>query len=170
MDDLIYIRVSTEEQSDSLPVQEKKCRDFAQSQSLNVTHVFTDAESARTTGRPQLQAMLAFCRKHKKKIGNVIVADLSRLARNVVDQGSIIASLAEQGIRLQSVDEQHIDGTASGKFMAGMTGVFNQYFSDSLSERTKYRMQAAVKSGRFVWKAPLGYLNTKNGSGSTIKV
>ena len=170
MEDLIYARVSTVEQSDSLPVQQKKCRDFAQTESLNVTHVFTDAESARTAGRPQLQAMLAFCRNHKKKIANVIVADLSRLARNVVDQGSIIATLAEQGIRLRSVDEQHIDGTASGKFMAGMTGVFNQYFSDSLSERTKYRMQAAVKSGRFVWKAPLGYLNTKNGAGSTIKV
>jgi site-specific DNA recombinase len=73
-------------------------------------------------------------------------------------------------MRLRSVDEQHIDGTASGKFMAGMTGVFNQYFSDSLSERTKYRMQAAVKAGRFVWRAPLGYTNPKNGAGSTIKI
>ena len=54
--------------------------------------------------------------------------------------------------------------------MAGMTGVFNQYFSDSLSERTKYRMQAAVKAGRFVWKAPLGYTNPKDGAGSTIKM
>ena len=85
-----------------------------------------------TTGRPQLQALLAFCKKHKGKIGNVIVADLSRLARNVVDQGSLIATLAELGIRLRSMDEQHIDGTASGKFIAGMTGVFNQHFSDSL--------------------------------------
>jgi Resolvase, N terminal domain len=54
MDDLIYSRVSTAEQSDSLPVQEKKSKDFAKAQNLNVTHVFTDAESARTTGRPQL--------------------------------------------------------------------------------------------------------------------
>jgi site-specific DNA recombinase len=170
MNDLIYTRVSTREQSDSLPVQEKKCKDFAQAQNLNVTNLFTDAESARTAGRPQLQALLAFCRKRKGKIGNVIVADLSRLARNVVDQGSLIATLAELGIRLRSVDEQHIDGTASGKFMAGMTGVFNQYFSDSLSERTKYRMQAAVKAGRFVWKAPIGYVNPKSGAGSTIKL
>jgi site-specific DNA recombinase len=170
MDDLIYARVSTREQSDSLPVQEKKSKDFAKAEKLNVTHVFTDAESARTTGRPQLQALLSFCKKHKGKIGNVIVSDLSRLARNVVDQGTLIATLAELGIRLRSVDEQHIDGTASGKFMAGMTGVFNQYFSDSLSERTKYRMQAAVKAGRFVWKAPLGYTNPKDGAGSTIKI
>ena len=170
MVDLIYCRVSTVEQSDSLPVQEKKCRDFAQAQNLNVTHIFTDAESARTTDRPQLQALLQFCTKHKGQIGNVIVADLSRLARNVVDQGTTIAGLAEQNIRLRSVDEQNIDGSAGGKLIAGMTGVFNEYFSNSLSERTKYRMQAAVKSGRFVWKAPLGYINPKNGSGSTIKI
>jgi site-specific DNA recombinase len=170
MDSVIYTRVSTVEQSDSLPVQEKKCKDFAQAQNLNVTHLFTDADSARTTGRPQLQALLTFCRKHKGKVGNVIVADLSRLARNVVDQGSLTATFAELGIRLRSVDEQHIDGTASGKFMAGMTGVFNQYFSDSLSERTKYRMQAAVKAGRFVWRAPLGYTNPKDGAGLTIKI
>jgi hypothetical protein len=31
-------------------------------------------------------------------------------------------------------------------------------------------MQAAVKAGRFVWKAPIGYVNHKGGAGSTIKV
>jgi site-specific DNA recombinase len=171
MDDLIYCRVSTAEQSESLPVQEKKCRDSAETQNLNVTLVFTDAgESARTADRPQLQALLTFCRKRKGKVGNVIVADLSRLARNVADQSTLIATLAELGIRLRSVDEQHIDGTASGKFMAGVTGVFNQYFSDSLSERVKYRMHAAVKAGRFVWRAPIGYANSKTGAGSTIRL
>ena len=54
--------------------------------------------------------------------------------------------------------------------MAGVTGVFNQYFSDSLSERVKYRMHAAVKAGRFVWRAPIGYTNSKTGAGSTIQL
>jgi site-specific DNA recombinase len=166
----LYTRVSTIEQSDSLPVQERKCRDFAQSQGLNIVHVFTDAgESARTADRPQLQAMRAFCRKRQGKLGHVIVADLSRLARNSGDQNALIVELANWGIRLRSVDEQHIDGTASGKFMAGMIGAFNQHFSDSLSERTQYRMQAAVRAGRFVWRAPVGYVNSRNGAGSTIK-
>ncbi len=169
-DAVVYTRVSTAEQSDSLQVQEKKCTDFAQSQGLNVLHVFTDAgESARTADRPQLQAMRAFCRKRQGKVGHVIVADMSRLARNSGDQHNLIVELADWGIRLRSVDEQHIDGTASGKFMAGMIGAFNQHFSDSLSERTQYRMQAAVKAGRFVWRAPVGYVNAKNGAGSTIK-
>jgi site-specific DNA recombinase len=63
-----------------------------------------------------------------------------------------------------------VDDTAAGKLAANMLGVFNQYFSDSLAEKTKFRMQAAVKSGRFIWRAPPGYVNPKNGKGSTIKL
>lgn len=159
MYDIIYTRVSTAEQSDSLPVQEKKCRDFAHSLGLSISNVFSDAESGRTAGRAQLQAMLTFCRKNKSKVKNVIVADLSRLARNVADQGNIIATLAEFGIRLRSVDESSLQDDATGKLGKNIIGAFSQFFSDSLSERTKYRMSAAVKQGRFVWKAPLGYLN-----------
>jgi site-specific DNA recombinase len=45
----------------------------------------------------------------------------------------------------------------------------SQFFSDSLSEKTKDRMKAAVKAGRFLWVAPVGYINEGRGSGSTIK-
>ncbi|HYL13824.1 MAG TPA: recombinase family protein [Terriglobales bacterium] len=166
---VIYCRVSTEEQSDSLPVQQKKCEDFAASQRLRVMYVFTDAESARTADRPQLQAMLTFCRGNPKTVKHVVVSDLSRLARNVVDQGNMIARLAEWQIRLRSVDEQSLDDSATGKLGKNIIGAFSQFFSDSLSERTKFRMAEAVKAGRFVWVAPVGYLNTKNGTGSVIK-
>ena len=49
-------------------------------------------------------------------------------------------------------------------------GAFSQFFSDSLSERTKFRMSAAVREGRFVWVAPVGDINAKNGHGSVIKL
>ena len=138
---LVYTRVSTSEQSESLPVQERKCRDFAHSLGLSISNVFFDAESGRTAGRAQLQAMLNFCRKNKVK--NVIVADLSRLARNVADQGNIIAMLVSYGTRLRSVDESSLQDDATGKLGKNIIGAFSQFFSDSLSERTKYRMSAA---------------------------
>ena len=40
-----------------------------------------------------------------------------------------------------------------------MLGSMNQFFSDSLSEKTKFRMAAGVKQGRWLWVAPVGYLN-----------
>ena len=89
----------------------------------------------------------------------MIVADLSRFARNVADQGQSIAALLNLGIKTVSIDEPIVDNTAAGKLAAGMIGVFNQFFSDSLSEKTKFRMDAGVKQGRWLWVAPLGYLN-----------
>jgi DNA invertase Pin-like site-specific DNA recombinase len=122
--------------------------------------VFTDKESARTADhRPQFQKMLEYCKKNHKDIVCVVVADLSRFARNVADQGTAIATLARQNIKTVSVDEPIVDNTAAGKLAGGMIGVFNQFFSDSLSEKTKHRMSVGVKAGRWLWKAPLGYLN-----------
>lgn len=48
---LVYCRVSTKEQGDnlSLPVQEKRCREYCKAQGWDVLHVFTDKESAKTT-------------------------------------------------------------------------------------------------------------------------
>jgi site-specific DNA recombinase len=171
----IYVRVSGEGQIErnaaNLPTQEKKCRDHCKRNGLPLLKVFVEpGESARTADRPQLHAMLEYCRDHKGKVSHVIVADLSRLARNVGDQNLITSRLNNLGILLQSVDEPNAgDGTATGALTGNMLGALNQYYSDVLSERVRYRMREAVKSGRFVWKAPTGYLNSeKDGSKNIV--
>jgi hypothetical protein len=103
--------------------------------------------------------MLAYCRKNKRNVSSVVVADISRLARNVVDQGTTIAELKKLGIQLVSIDEPIIDDTAPGRLAANLLASFNQFFSDSLSQKTKFRMQAGVKQGRWLWVAPIGYKN-----------
>src|SRR5437870_3924296 len=142
-----YFRVSTKEQAvqnKSLPVHE--C-------------TFLDKQSARTDKRPEFQRMLEYCQKHHKQISCVVVADLSRFARNVVDQGTSIMTLKQLGIEVVSIDEPITDDTAAGKLARNMLGSMNQFFSDSLSEKTKFRMAAGVKQGRWLWVAPVGYLN-----------
>jgi site-specific DNA recombinase len=163
MSAVLYTRVSTAEQAKqhyNLPVQEKKLREYCEQHSLNVLRLFTDrGESARTADRPQLQKMLAYCREQRGKITQIIVADLSRLARNVIDQGTTIATLKQLGISLVSVDEPITDDTAAGKLAQNMLGAMNQFFSDSLSERIRFRMKAGLDAGRFLHYAPVGYLN-----------
>lgn len=169
-----YFRVSTLEQAvgnNSIDVQQAKFSFFCKSNDLKSLSVFVDKQSARTAqDRPEFQKMLQFCKKNHKNISCVVVADLSRFARNATDQGMSIANLASIGIRVISIDEQFVDNTAAGKLAGGMIGVFNQFFSDSLSEKTKFRMESCVKNGRFVWVAPLGYINEKNGKESIIKI
>jgi site-specific DNA recombinase len=158
-----YCRVSTKEQAstnNSLPVQESKFNDYCTRNHLSALISFVDKQSARNADeRPEFQKMLAYCRKDKKNISCVVVADVSRLARNVVDQGTTIAELKKIGIQLVSIDEPIIDDTSAGRLAANLLASFNQFFSDSLSEKTKFRMQAGVKQGRWLWVAPIGYKN-----------
>ena len=160
---LLYIRVSTAEQAtnnNSLPAQEAKVKAFCDKEHLPVVKLFADkGESARTDDRPEFKKMLTYCRQHRDDVSHVIVADLSRLARNVLDQGQTIVELTELGIQLVSVDEPSLDDSAAGRLLKNVLGSMNQFFSDSLSEKTKFRMDAGVKQGRWLWIAPIGYLN-----------
>jgi site-specific DNA recombinase len=157
-----YARVSTDEQAkenNSLSVQTRKITTYCEQNGLTLLKVFEASESARTMSRDGLEHLLDYCRDHRKKITEVVVSDLSRLARNVENQAQIIVRLKTLGIKMVSIDEPLTDDSAMGAFVRNMLGSVNQLFSDSLSERTRYRMQAAVKSGRFLWPAPIGYLN-----------
>jgi site-specific DNA recombinase len=162
MGGVIYLRVSYDEQVDpvNLGNQEQKCRCYCNEKGINVLRVFIDpGESARTADRPEFQRMLAFCKARRREVGYVVVQDLSRFARNNRDQAEFITELTTNGVKLCSVYEPSVDDTASGKLAANIHGTFNQYFSDSLSEKMKDRMLAAVLAGRFPWPAPIGYLN-----------
>src|SRR5438128_6443492 len=157
-----YFRVSTKEQAaqnNSLPVQEGKFKNHCTANGLPALCTFLDKQSARTDKRPEFQRMLEYCQKNHKQISCVIVADLSRFARNVVDQGTSIMTVKQLGIEVVSIDEPITDDTAAGKLARNMLGSMNQFFSDSLSEKTKFRMAAGVKQGRWLWVAPVGYLN-----------
>src|SRR6266704_4688779 len=157
-----YFRVSTKEQAvqnNSLPVQEGKFKGYCTSNNLPALCTFLDKQSARTDKRPEFQRMLEYCQKHHKQISCVVVADLSRFARNVVDQGTSIMTLKQLGIEVVSIDEPITDDTAAGKLARNMLGSMNQIFSDSLSERIRYRMKAGLDAGRFLHYAPIGYRN-----------
>ncbi len=130
---------------------------------LPVLKTFIDAESARTADRTQFQEMLKFCRTHRSKVTHVVFADLSRLARNIQDQASTLATFKQLGITPVSCDER-IEDSAAGKLSVNLLGVVNQFFSDSLSEKTRYRMSVGVQEGRWLHLAPIGYLNGTNGT------
>ena len=159
---VLYTRVSTAEQAKqqyNLPAQNKKVRDFCAQGGHRVLRLFEDRGESGSVDRPEFQKMLSYCRENRGTVSHLIVADLSRLARNVVDQGTTIFELQQLGITLVSVDEPITDDTAAGRLARNMLGAMNQFFSDSLSERVKFRMKAGLDAGRFLHYAPIGYLN-----------
>jgi site-specific DNA recombinase len=169
---VVYVRVSTDEQANgplNLQNQERRCRDYCIRMGIPVVRVFVDAgESARSTDRPAFQEMLAYCKMNQRDIAFVIVQDLSRLARNLQDQGQTFYELNKIGILVRSVNESNIDESPEGKMQAGIFGTFNEYFSNALSKKMKERSRASASAARFPWKAPIGYKNIGGNVGANI--
>jgi site-specific DNA recombinase len=170
---VLYVRVSTDEQANgplNLKNQEQRCRDYCKQNGLSVLEVFIDpGKSARTTARPAFQQMLSYCKSHRRDVRYVVVQDLSRFARDNGDQADAIVELGKGGIRVRSVYEPNVDETAGGRLAANILGAFNQYFSDSLSEKMRDRTRQALTLGRFPWRAPIGYQNIGGKEGPNIR-
>ena len=167
---VIYVRVSTKEQTEnlSLPTQLRACEDYCRRQGYEVLERFhEEGESAKTTDRSQLQALLKFCRSHKGKVHFVVVYNLTRFAREKYDHFALRAHLQSLGISLRSVTEP-IDDTSTGKLMEGVLAAFAQFDNDVRSERTRAGMRAALELGRWTFPAPLGYLNAPKWSNASL--
>ena len=82
---IIYIRVSTKEQTEnlSLPTQLRVCEEYCRREGFEILERFKEeGESAKTTDRRELQRMLAYCRSNKGKVHFLVVFNLTRFARD----------------------------------------------------------------------------------------
>jgi DNA invertase Pin-like site-specific DNA recombinase len=166
---VIYVRASTKEQTEnlSLATQLRACEEYCRRQGYEILERFhEEGESAKTTDRSQLQALLKYCRTHKGKVHFVVVYNLTRFAREKYDHFALRAHLKSLGISLRSATEP-IDDTSTGKLMEGVLASFAQFDNDVRSERTR-AMRAALELGRWTFPAPLGYLNAPKWSGKSL--
>jgi len=76
---------------------------------------YTEIESGKRSDRPELQAALATCKRHK---ATLIIAKLDRLARNV----AFIANLMESGVEFVAIDNPH-----ASKLMLHMLAAFAEH-------------------------------------------
>ena len=154
-----YCRVSTVEQVEgySLATQRAELKRHCESHDWSLVRVFEEqGESAKTANRPVLQEVLGFCREHKDGVDVMLVHRLDRLARNTYDHHVLRAYFATLGIEVRSVTEP-IENTPSGRFLETMLAAVAQLDNDVRADRTVSGMQAALRAGRWVWAAPVGY-------------
>ena len=168
---VIYVRVSTKEQVDegnSLATQKKICQEYADKNKYEVIRVFEEqGESAKTSNRTELQKMLIYCAEKKNDISVLIIYKIDRLSRNTFDYGTLKHGLRKYGVELKSVSE-NLENSPTGYLMETMLSGFAQFDNDVRAERCSGGMLNAVRDGRYVWRAPIGYKNTKVASMATI--
>ncbi len=171
MNCVVYVRVSTDEQvhGTSLDMQQKACIDFAKSLGFKVPkeNIFRDeGESAKATNRPQLLAMLEFCRQHKGTVEKCIVWKLDRFARNSDDHVMIRSILRKNGVMLVSVTEP-IDDSPTGKLMETVLSGFAQFDNEVRTFRTTEGMKKRLEQGGWPHDAPIGYIKDRTPLGIT---
>ena len=89
--------------------------------------------------RPQLDAALAACKKHKAKL---IVAKLDRLTRNV----AFLLKLIDAGVEVLFCDLPELNG-AMGRFVLIVMASVAELEAGLISERTKAALKAARARG-----------------------
>lgn len=161
---VIYVRVSTKEQAEegnSLVTQERLCRDYAGRNELDVERIFIEqGESAKTANRTRLREMMEYCTKHRKSIDGLLIYRIDRLSRNTIDYANLKMFFNQLDIKVISITE-NLDESPVGRFVETTLASVSQLDNDIRAERSKNGMIDAVREGRWPWKAPLGYENTR---------
>lgn len=157
----IYCRVSTDKQEKngvSLDAQLVKCSTYAKAEGLDVVKVGVEAESAKDTDRPELQAILKMVAQ--KKVTHIITIKLDRLTRDVHDGAGIAKTLAKKGCSLHLVSEGgYIDFTdPASEAMYNMRLSMGQFERRRISLNTKLAMDHLKSENRKASRfAPYGY-------------
>lgn len=134
---IAYIRVSTEEQNYESQMEAMKDLEFAK--------IFTEKRSAKDTNRPELQNMLDYVREGD----TVYVKDFSRLARSTKDLLNIIDILEIKKVKLISIKEKLDTSTPAGKLMVTMLGAIYEFERANLLERQKDGIAVTKKEGKY---------------------
>lgn len=135
---IAYYRVSTQRQGRSglgLEAQRRAVLDYLGDNGWELIAEHTEVESGKRADRPELDAALRACRRHK---ATLVIAKLDRLARNV----AFIAKLMESGVDFVAADLPQ-----ANKLTIHIMAAMAEYERDAISSRTKEALAAAKARG-----------------------
>jgi site-specific DNA recombinase len=161
----IYTRKSSEEGLDqdfsSLDAQREACQAYVASQREEGWLVLPEAyDDGGFTGanmdRPALQRLLTAV--EEGRIDCVVVYKADRLGRSIRDVLSMLEVFEKHGTSFVSITQQFNTTTSAGRMMLNMLLTFAQFEREMIAERTRDKMSAARRKGKWTGGNPvLGY-------------
>jgi DNA invertase Pin-like site-specific DNA recombinase len=136
-------RTSTLEQEAGLEAQKKALA------AAGVEKLFLEQTSS-VGPRPALEAAIEFSREGDE----LIVTDLSRLARSVPDFCRIQSRLADKGVELRVLNIGLASGTSTGKLMLNLLASISQFEGEMMLERQREGVAKAKAEKKYKGRAP----------------
>src|SRR6202161_639804 len=161
----IYTRKSTEEGLDqdfnSLHAQREAAEAYIVSQKhLGWTLVPTHYDDGVFTGgnldRPALQQLLEDI--DARRVDCILVYKVDRLSRSLLDFSRLVDRFDQRSVSFVSVTQQFNTTSSLGRLTLNILLSFAQFEREIISERTRDKMSAARRKGKWVGGTPvLGY-------------
>jgi site-specific DNA recombinase len=162
-----YIRKSNEDQSNfSISGQQTIIEEWAKRRDIKIIRTFIDdGYSAKDFNRPQWKELESVIRK--SKVDYLLVMKYDRLIRNVIEGLSFVEKLEQKWkITLISVLENYSIDIHDPYFFKHRADMFvdADFERRRISDRTKFGIWSGRLQGRFLGKAPYGYINENDGA------
>jgi site-specific DNA recombinase len=161
----IYTRKSTTENLDmafnSLDAQREACEAYITSQKhegwIALPEQYDDGGySGGDIDRPAFQRLLADIKNGL--VDNVVVYKVDRLSRSLMDFVGIMETFERNNVSFVSVTQLFNTGNSMGRLMLNILLSFAQFERELISERTRDKIAAARKKGKWAGGYPiLGY-------------
>lgn len=170
-----YIRISDEEQSNfSIDGQRNEIEEYCRRYHLQLIDCYIDEGfSAKDFNRPGWNSMVDVLRKNKGMIDTLVVMKYDRLIRNAMEGLYQLKELeSKYKVTVVSIRENMgMDPTSPyfKKFRADIL-VNAEFERDQIIERVTFGMHQALITGRYLNKAPFGYIDSRDARGLKLVV
>jgi DNA invertase Pin-like site-specific DNA recombinase len=172
----IYTRKSTSEGLDqdftSLDNQRESAENYIKSQQHEgwtaSNELYDDGGfTGANIERPALQKLLAHIKEGK--INCVVVYKVDRLSRSLLDFSQLLEFFDKHNVVFVSITQQFNTNTSMGRLTLNILLSFAQFEREIISERTRDKMGAARKRGKWLGgRPPFGYMYDPNEKGKIL--
>ncbi len=161
----IYTRKSTtdglEQDFTTLDAQRESCESYIASQKnegwVALAEKYDDGGyTGANTDRPALQRLIADIKA--SKINCVVVYKVDRLSRSLLDFAELLSLFEKHDVSFVSITQNFNSSTSMGRLTLNILLSFAQFEREIISERTRDKMGAAKRKGKWIGgRPPLGY-------------
>ncbi len=167
---IIYTRVSTDEQNNGYsPADQKdKLYRYCENNNIDIVGFYHDDESGKTFNRPEWLNIVAFIKKNRGYVDNIIFLKWDRFSRNVAEAYITIRDLKKLGIEPQAIEQPLDFEIPESKIMLAIYLAAPEVDNDRRALNIFHGIRRGKKEGRWLGNCLRGYINTRDANNRPI--